>query len=337
MAAWMANSQARFGLWQAFLCSCVILQQQLSLSAGCPSSPPQPQRSLSFDAEQRKAGPDLNDMLAEAWLKNRQDDRITLTQLAPSDTVTDSLVYRPRLGENVSFPCEVPAGSDVRNMAWLHQDRTVFEAGRPLAVPADDLTGRLYRFLQLNNTLLFQVLNVSLASSGSVQCVALPSAPAAYAPRPRVLQRYMLLPLITRRSDIFAPTDPTHLTAIEGDPLDVPCDVRLPLPEGLLLNARNHVIWRHNGRVVLGPSEAPYGAIMPTSGLMPDLEDTASSMANSTDTPFINRPGRLIPGRSRFEAIAVTDAGHIQCMFRPHQGLHEWIVHTTTLRVLAKN
>ncbi|XP_055331169.1 uncharacterized protein LOC129583408 isoform X2 [Paramacrobiotus metropolitanus] len=268
-------------------------------------------------------------MLAEAWLNNRQDDRIILTQLTPSDFVMDSVVYRPRLGTTVTFQCEVPAGSDGRDVSWLHQDRTVYEAGQPCPLPVDDTTGQLYNFARVNNTLVFQVLNVSLVSGGSVQCIAAPSGPS-YTSRPRVLQRFALLPLITRRDDVFVANNQTAvLTATEGDHVAVPCRIRLPLPGGIFRNLRNHIIWRRNGRVVHGPSEAPYGSLIAASGIP---QATATPDRQPT-----NRPGQMTDDAYNFRHVKLTAAGEVQCLFRPHQGIHEWIAQTTTLTVLAKN
>ncbi|XP_055352199.1 uncharacterized protein LOC129598356 isoform X2 [Paramacrobiotus metropolitanus] len=206
----------------------------------------------------------VNDMLVEAWQSNRQDDRITLARLAPSPDVADSVTYRPRLGKNVTFNCSVPADVDWRDVSWLHQDRTVYEAGRPVET-SQDTTGQSYNFTRVNSTLFFSVLNVSTCVGGAVLCVATPSVPSNYSPRPRVLQRYQLLPLITRSSDVFAAPNASYITASEGDDVMVPCWIRLPLPEAILRNMRNHFMVRHNGRIVRGPPEAPYGPLLPAS------------------------------------------------------------------------
>ncbi|XP_055352223.1 uncharacterized protein LOC129598376 [Paramacrobiotus metropolitanus] len=319
--------------WTCGIFSVMLQLHSLHFSAGClpfaqpPSSPPPAPRITQLS---RKTGPDLNDMLADAWLKNRQDDRVTLPQLAVSDFVTDSAVQRPRLGEDATFQCEVPVGTDPdgRAVSWLHQDRTVFQAGRALPVEGS----HRYNLTRVGSTLFFTVLNVSLASSGAVLCVAAPSGPA-YAPRPRVLQRYTLLPLVTRRDDVFAAPDAPAVTATEGGPVTVPCSIRLPFPEGIFLNRRQHVLWRHNGRVVYGPSEAPYGALISATGL-----PQASVMAvHPNDTQPTNRPGQLTDDQYTMHAVTLADAGHVECWFRPHQGLHEWIVQSTKLTVFAKN
>ncbi|XP_055351800.1 uncharacterized protein LOC129598079 [Paramacrobiotus metropolitanus] len=312
------------GAWKTCL---FVLQMQLHLSAECP---PPPLRSPSANLGYRKAGPDLNDMLAEVMLNSRQDDRIVLAQLAPSDAVTDSMVYRPRLGEDAAFRCEVPAGSDGREVSWLHQDRTIFEAGLPVPLTVADTTGPTYNFSRVHNTLILLVLNISMGSGGSVRCVATSSGPA-YMSRPRVLQHYMLLPLITRRSDVFAEPEVSYVTATEGESVTVPCNIRLPLPEGIFANMRNHVIWRHNDRVVYGPSEAPYGFLISNTGIPQAIE-----IAHPNDTQPANRPGHLVSDAYNFPAVTLAAAGQVQCLFRPHQGIHEWIVQSTKLVVFAK-
>ncbi|XP_055337046.1 uncharacterized protein LOC129587360 [Paramacrobiotus metropolitanus] len=268
-------------------------------------------------------------MLAEGLLNNRLDDRITLTRLAPAPSVADSVVYRPRLGDNVTFSCSVPAGVDPHHVSWLHQDQLVFQAGQPVPLPEDDTTGQTYAFARDNHTLFFTVLNVTLRSGGSVHCVAVPSAPV-YTPHRRVLQRYMLLPLVTRRSDVFA-NEPPYLTATEGECLIVSCSIRLPLPDGIFRNMANHFMWRYHGRITKGPAEAPYGALMPPGDL------GKVSRPPNPDFNSTNSPGQLMRYGYRLREITAADAGQVQCWFRPHREIHEWVFQTTTLVVFAKN
>ncbi|XP_055341032.1 uncharacterized protein LOC129590074 isoform X2 [Paramacrobiotus metropolitanus] len=296
---------------------------ELHFCAGCPSTPQQP-----------KANRDLNDMLKEAMLDNRQDDRIILTGLAPSQDVTDSVVYRPRLGEHAEFNCSVPVGSNLRDVSWLHQGRTVFEAGRPIPAPMGDTTGQSYNFSHVNYTLIFVVLNVSMRSGGSVHCVDAPRGPA-YTPRSRVLQRFMLLPLITRSTEVFAAPDVPYriLTAIEGERVTVPCSIRLPLPDSIFTDIFNHLIWRHKDRIVHGPWEAPYGPLIPAM---------ARTYYAPRDAEFnrpcsTNSPGQLSRVTPYFQPVTLADGGLLECLFRPHRGIHEWIVQTTELLVYPKN
>ncbi|XP_055344501.1 uncharacterized protein LOC129592479 isoform X2 [Paramacrobiotus metropolitanus] len=140
----------------------------------------------------------------------------------------------------------------------------------------------------------------------------------------------MLLPLITRRGDVLAPLDTYYLTVSEGDYVAVPCHIRLPLPEGIILNLRNHVMWVHNGWIVRCPAQVPYGALMPST--IRSSRDVRADYEWAT-----NRPGQLVYARLRLRAVTRDDEGYVQCLFRPHQGIHEWIVQTTVLQVLPKN
>ncbi|XP_055357138.1 uncharacterized protein LOC129602190 [Paramacrobiotus metropolitanus] len=299
--------------WMYIGCSVLL---QLQLCAACPTSP-----------QRKPSGPDLTAMLAEALLYNRQDDRITLTQL-PTPEVAGRIVSRPRLGENVTFRCEVPADTDPRSVSWLHQDRTIFEAGQPL--PVTDGTGQAYDFSRVNRTLILVVSNVTMRSGGSLECIAAPPG-SAYTPQRHVLQRFMLLPLITRRDEVFTPSD-GYVTATEGDMVAVPFTIRLPLPEAIYINLREHFIWRLNGRVVQGPTEEPYGSLMPTSGLA--VYPPRDPNSNQTAPP--NSPGQLFTLPFNFWAVTLADEGTVECFFRPHRHIHEWIFQSTPLLVFSK-
>ncbi|XP_055339199.1 uncharacterized protein LOC129588830 [Paramacrobiotus metropolitanus] len=271
---------------KVFVCSarswCLLLQ--LQFCAVLAASPQRVPSVNSSDSIHRKAGrshPDLNDIFAEAMLNSRQEDRIILPQLAPSQDVMDSLVYRPRLGEDAIFRCIVPADIDWREVVWLHQDRPVFQAGRPLLL--EDTTGQAYNFSRENRTLILQIYNVTMGSGGSVQCVVAPPA-RADSPR-RVLQRYMLLPLITHHRDVFfyEEHDTSFVNAAVGDRVTLGCTIRLPLPPGIYNNLHNHLIWRQNGRIIIGPQDAPYGSLMPST----------RPIHSTLHTPPPNRPGQL--------------------------------------------
>ncbi|XP_055346420.1 uncharacterized protein LOC129593931 [Paramacrobiotus metropolitanus] len=295
---------------------CLALLLQLHLSAGCsPGSP----------------STNLNDMVAEAMLNNRQDDRIILTRLPTTHDVTDSVVYRPRLGEDAAFSCSVPAGIDWRSVSWLHQDRTAPSSRRanrwrcPWKTPRDRPTTSATSITPSS----FRFSMSACAPAGP--CSASPLVPR-YTPYTRVLQRFVLLPLITRHSDVFAPATP-YVTATEGERVTVLCSIRLPLPESIYMGLHNHLMWRHNGHIVQGPPEAPYGPLMPTWGLAQWRPRDAKT--EGTDPP--NSPGQLLGFAGHIKAVTLADQGHIQCLFRPHQGIHEWVVQTTTLLVFAKN
>ncbi|XP_055356921.1 uncharacterized protein LOC129598294 isoform X2 [Paramacrobiotus metropolitanus] len=298
-------------LWWLML----LLLPQLHLSAGCP-----PQQATPTN---------LEEMLAEAMLHSRQDDRIVLTKLVPSDYVTDSVIYRPRLGEDATFNCIVPADVDWREVAWLHEGWPVFEGGEPQPLPARVSTGQTYNFTRLNDTLILIVRNVTMGSGGSVQCVIDPVNDLAFLAHRRALARYVLLPLITRRSEVFAAPAETNVTATEGEAVTVQWSIRLPLPQSVLQNLPNHLMWLHQGRILRGPWEAPYGLPLP-AGAGPRAVEAYYIRS-------ISDPGRLMHVRLLFRSVKMTDGGSVQCWFRPHEGVHEWIVDTKTLLVIPSN
>ncbi|XP_055339231.1 uncharacterized protein LOC129588859 isoform X2 [Paramacrobiotus metropolitanus] len=293
----------------------LLLLPQLHLSAGC--------------SPQQLAPANLSDMLADALLNNRQDDRIILTGLVPSDIPPDSVVSRPRLGEDATFICNVPASVDWRHVAWLHQDWPVYEAEEPQALRDGDTTGQTYNFSRVDTTLILVVRNVTMRSGGNVRCVIEPQGPE-YNTERRVLQRFLLLPLITHRSEVFAAPDPLAVTATEGEAVAVPFSIRLPVPEDVFFGLRNHLLWVHNGRVVEGPWEAAYRSLVPRTKGPRDVEPYYLGGS-------VNSPGQLEHVRLYFRAVRLADEGYVQCWFRPHQYLHEWVVQTTTLLVSPKN
>ncbi|XP_055357747.1 uncharacterized protein LOC129598294 isoform X5 [Paramacrobiotus metropolitanus] len=303
----------------SFICwpplRCLRALKQLHLSAGCP-----PQQATPTN---------LEEMLAEAMLHSRQDDRIVLTKLVPSDYVTDSVIYRPRLGEDATFNCIVPADVDWREVAWLHEGWPVFEGGEPQPLPARVSTGQTYNFTRLNDTLILIVRNVTMGSGGSVQCVIDPVNDLAFLAHRRALARYVLLPLITRRSEVFAAPAETNVTATEGEAVTVQWSIRLPLPQSVLQNLPNHLMWLHQGRILRGPWEAPYGLPLP-AGAGPRAVEAYYIRS-------ISDPGRLMHVRLLFRSVKMTDGGSVQCWFRPHEGVHEWIVDTKTLLVIPSN
>ncbi|XP_055357705.1 uncharacterized protein LOC129602646 [Paramacrobiotus metropolitanus] len=295
---------------------CFMLLRHFA-TASAPSSPQSPPVNLS-------------EMLAEALLQPRDDDRVVLAQLAPSRFLEGSVVSRPRLGEDAVFHCHVPVGVDWRDVSWLHDNWSVFRGGWPRALPEEDTTGQTYSFSGVNRTLILVVRDVTMRSGGSVDCVIPQYSQSTRKPHREYLARFLLLPLVTRRSEVFAAVDKTYVTAMEGEEVTLQCSVYLPLPEHIYGNLRSHFIWVHNGRIIDGPREEPYGC-PPLAGEGPrDVE------------PYLypdpsNSPGRLAHARVLFRAVTLADAGDFQCWFRPHYALHEWIVQNITMLVLPKN
>ncbi|XP_055353382.1 uncharacterized protein LOC129599147 isoform X2 [Paramacrobiotus metropolitanus] len=273
---------------------------------------------------QQPTAANLKDMLTEA-MPHRQDDRVVFPGLAVNKFLTECVMDRPRLGENTTFHCRVPADVDWRHVSWVHQNWVVFEDGRPQPLPAQDITGQTYNFTHVNDTLTVVVRNVTMRSGGLLQCVIDPP----YTRERRILQRFLILPLITQRRDVFAAADESNVTAIEGEEVTVQWHIRLPVPEGLLLNLPSQLMWVHQGRIVQGPWEAPYGLPMPAGEGPRDVEADYQLAVNS--------PGQLLQVEFHFRAVTLADGGSVQCWFRPHLGVHEWIVQTKTLLVLPRN
>ncbi|XP_055355649.1 uncharacterized protein LOC129600984 [Paramacrobiotus metropolitanus] len=321
MSVCTRRTRPRLGQWSGCSwCLSLLLQMCEGFPAPSGSLPP-----ISSGRMSRRAGsPDLNDMLAQAMVNSRQDDRIVLPQLTASHDALDSVVVRPRLGEDATFQCEVLPGMDWRDVVWLHENRIVFKSGRLLPLPVEDISGQAYNYSRINHTLSLHILNVTMRSGGSVQCIT-----AAPGSDWRVLQRFMLLPLITDHRDVFfyEEHDTPYLNVTEGKHVAVPCTVRLPLPERIHRNLHNHMIWRLNGRIIVGPEEAPYGPLLSTPKLA----------ATTRRAPPPNRPGLLASFVFNFRAIRLNDTGEVQCLFRPHQDIHEWIIHTRALWVFPEN
>ncbi|XP_055329325.1 uncharacterized protein LOC129581997 [Paramacrobiotus metropolitanus] len=306
------------------VCVCfLVLLTFLHMAAGCPPS-----------------RPSLDDILDKAILDNRQgelaNNLINLPELSPKpDMQMYSRVTRPRLGQHAHFSCRVPANNKTNPVYWLHQGKIVFKAmptwGRQSQTSQDDTGTQKYSMSwgHQSGTLRLTIERVSLRSGGAVLCVRAPSDPA-YIGQARVLQRFLLLPLITRASQVFAATasDPSRVTVTEGDSLTVACSVRLPLPNMIFHNIDNHIMWRHQGHIIKAPTVEPYGALGSYHGV-------PSNRFNHSLTS--NSPGQLFRFTYYKPAVTRSDAGPIQFLFRPHQEVDEWVFKSITLSVLPKS
>ncbi|XP_055344498.1 uncharacterized protein LOC129592476 [Paramacrobiotus metropolitanus] len=267
--------------------------------------------------------PTLDDILQAGLDYHRQDDRVTLRfpgENVSAERAMAGIVRRPELGENASFTCRVPTGSDWRSVTWLHQDRTVFAKGHPSPV-AD---GQQYVFRRDNDTMTFVILNVSLQSSGAVVCLDA----AMHDPnRDPILQRYSLWPSVLLAADVFDPPMAPQ-TVQEGEHVRFFCSLRLPVAQRVLDHLlRQHVIWRHNGRVLWAPAEERYASRLPAGWTGPDTSKAGE---------VANRSGGTARGVFHFHEPVQADSGTVECWFRPHGGLDEWVVQSAQFRVHRK-
>ncbi|XP_055337037.1 uncharacterized protein LOC129587352 [Paramacrobiotus metropolitanus] len=269
--------------------------------------------------------PDLEDLITEA-MRTRQDERITLP-LAANAGILEGLLSRPRLGEDATFRCEAPPGGDWRSLTWLHRGRTVFEAGH---APPEDPAQRYNVSRVGDRRLQLVVLNVTAYSGGPILCVdATPTQ--NHTSQPRVLRRFTLLPLIARASEVFAPLPDggARVTSV-GAASIIPCRVRLPLPEAVLRNQKNHLFWRYKGRTLSQPTERPYGDL-PRSR----KPSTITGTPNPPITAFNNLPGHFLNYGLQLRHHQADDGGDVQCFFRPHEGVHERVFQSTSITVLG--
>ncbi|XP_055350710.1 uncharacterized protein LOC129597254 [Paramacrobiotus metropolitanus] len=271
----------------------------------------------------------LDEIIEKGLSQHRQGD-LTILQFDPSWEAAaqqrpfsnQEVMQRPHLGDNVTFACELPPGTHWHTVSWLHQDRVVFERGQP--VPVED--GQEYSFSRMDDVMLFRISSVSFLASGAVTCVKTvePNIP---------IKRYYLLPLVTRASQVFYTPMPDQLVT-EGDTLTVACALRLPLsPEAVKNNfPLNHVMWRHNSRLLSTPVEAPY------SHLTHRLQLSAEMRSGFEAAKFLNRGFRspLIVTTSIPNISAASGKGAVECWFRPHAGLHEWIVQKAKILVQSR-
>ncbi|XP_055339390.1 uncharacterized protein LOC129588977 [Paramacrobiotus metropolitanus] len=176
--------------------------------------------------------------------------------------------------------------------------------------------------------MILVIRNVTMRSGGFVQCVIDPSTtrPIWYSTHRHILQLFLVLPRVTHRSEVFAAPGARYVIATEGETVTLQCGIRLPISERVHRSLENHVMWIHNGRIVQGLWEGPYGLPWFTSGRI-----------ESDHSEFTNSPGQLGYARLHFRAVQLSDGGYIQCLFRPHQDIHEWIVQSMTLLVFPKN
>ncbi|XP_055356289.1 uncharacterized protein LOC129601487 [Paramacrobiotus metropolitanus] len=262
----------------------------------------------------------LNEILEEGLRQQRQDDLVILPfdrgwggASEPWPVYNQAGLERPHLGDHVTFTCQLPHGKDGHEVSWRHHNRVVFERGQPVG-PVED--GHEYSFSQQDNVLLFRIHNVSFLARGEVTCrdtvTGIP------------LQRYRLLPLVTRANQVFAtPLPSQRLTA--GATLTISCALRRPLSPEVIQNdfPLNHVMVRHNGRLVsTRPAEALYS-------LPPFEPPSPEDVEAFTAARFLNRPGfdkRIFVDKHIPNITALTGNGPAECWYRPHVGLHEWIV-----------
>ncbi|XP_055337049.1 uncharacterized protein LOC129587362 [Paramacrobiotus metropolitanus] len=295
---------------------------QLSVFSVCWGCLPLP---FSLQGPQSSVPPAINleGMITDAMLTSRQDERLTLP-LAPDERLQQGELRRPQLGEDATFSCEAPPGGDWRSLTWLHRGRTVFEAGH--AQPEDP--AQRYNVSRVGDRRLqLVVLNVTAYSGGPLLCVDATPTTRSYTGPPRVLRRFTLLPQITRASEVFEPQLETpHVTSV-GVPIIIPCRVRLPLPEAILRNQENHYFWRYKGRIFRPPTELPYGALPPSKEVL-----TGTYNRKMTLSP--NLPGQFLDYALQLTVREANAGAELQCFFRPHEGVHEWIFQTTTITVL---
>ncbi|XP_055355014.1 uncharacterized protein LOC129600494 [Paramacrobiotus metropolitanus] len=258
------------------------------------------------------------DEIVERALRKKEDDKVTLQFPVPRATTTPAAagrLMRPRLGQNVSFSCQGPLGVPSVAISWTHQGRTVFEQGQP--VP---MSNRRYDFLQFDDSIVvLRILNVSLPSTGEVVCHL------QEATRRTVLHRYTLIPLVTRAAEVFAaPLAPQYRVTV-GDSYNISCAVRLPLAPDVQ-NVRHHHMWRHKGHLINVPREEPYTSHLPSGwvGTVASGSELIPLQDEGLEFELISSSARLIA------------SGPVECWFRPHRHLHEWIVQSTVLVVKEK-
>ncbi|XP_055345302.1 uncharacterized protein LOC129593137 [Paramacrobiotus metropolitanus] len=292
--------------------------------------------------------------MIERAKENMEDDMVTL-QFPPSATTPSSSpgsVLRPHLGNTVSFWCPVPVGGHFSGISWTVQGQTVFERGQPVALPASQPHSH-YEFAQLDDgTAVLRIRNVSLASSGEVVCRLDEAA------RKTELRRFTLIPRVTEASEVFVEGLPPKQRSVVGGNFNISCRVRLPLAPEVAENVQHHFMWRHLGRLLDAPAEEPYSSHLPASWTrtandtrtvvdllgrpivnvtrgsplahsVADLFRTAVSNSGIRD----NAPGAVFAFHLNSTYADQGDIGPVECWFRPHRHLHEWIVQSTYLSV----
>ncbi|XP_055327852.1 uncharacterized protein LOC129581035 [Paramacrobiotus metropolitanus] len=322
-------------LFGYILLSVAGLLQWIQSSTGCAPA-----------AHSSRSTASLEDMITEKLSYYREDDLISLVELSTMRDTPDCEVRRPRLGDNVEFTCQTPKKDYVNSVTLTYQGKHIYNTRE--AVPAPDepnASGHNYtiRWRPKDDTLTFTIYHIDLRSSGVIKCITLPVQ------RPPLEQCFRLLPMITHAYEVFA-SKPTPLTVTEGLPVVyVFCSIRLPLPEDIYSNIDNHVMWRHNGRIVKGPTEAPYCAVMPNVTTVPTVSTTPTvttarqfqSRRRLVPQPFYHYPSPNIHGNAwrleyHLRPVRKTDEGWIQCLFRPHREIDEWVMQETQLSVARK-
>ncbi|XP_055347890.1 uncharacterized protein LOC129595013 [Paramacrobiotus metropolitanus] len=284
-----------------------------------------PGGGLSHQALRLAIPAKVDDIIAEG-LRHQVDDLVVLpfdhspgtAGALPWPAYDPEALQRPHLGGNVTFSCVLPPGTPSNAVSWLHQDRVVFERGQP--VPEQD--GQEYSFSHVDTLMLFRISHISFLSSGSVACVnTVDSLP---------IKRYTLLPRVTRATQVFQTPMPDQRVT-EGDTLIISCALRLPLSPQVIKNdlLQNHVMFRHNGRLLYWPDEAPYGLLRPHGPLVDGKKNGALEVNRAIRSPFVVQAD--VPNIS-----AVSGTGTAECWFRPHAGLHEWIVQKAMVVVLSR-
>ncbi|XP_055337047.1 uncharacterized protein LOC129587361 [Paramacrobiotus metropolitanus] len=298
---------------------CDLAWLQLSVWSVCWGCLPPP-FALQWPLSNVPPASSLEDLITEA-LRTRQDERITLP-LAANAGILEGLLSRPRLGEDATFSCEAPPGGDWRSLTWLHRGRTVFEAGH---APPEDPAQRYNVSRVGDRRLQLVVLNVTAYSGGPLLCVDATPTASSYTGQPLVLRRFT----ITRASEVFAPLPEggTRVTRVGGS-VTIPCRVRLPLPDGVLRNLDNHVVWRWMGRLYRPPTQLPYGALPPS-------QEPPIFTVNCHRKPAVpsNLPGQFIDNALKVGNLPASAGAELQCFFRPHEGVHEWVFQTATITV----
>ncbi|XP_055345392.1 uncharacterized protein LOC129593205 [Paramacrobiotus metropolitanus] len=289
-------------------------------------------------------------------MENMEDDMVTLqfpnTATTPSSSSPSGSVLRPHLGNTVSFWCPVPVGGHSSRISWTVQGRTVFERGQPVALPASQPHSH-YEFAQLDDgTAVLRIRNVSLASSGEIVCRLDEAA------KKTELRRFTLIPRVTQASEVFVEDLPPSQETVTGGTFNISCRVRLPLAPEVVENVRHHFMWRHLGRLLNAPAEEPYTTHLPASWTR-TANDTrtvvdlwgrpivnvtrGSPLAHAVARLFrtavsnsginVNAPGAVFAFHLNSTDADQGDIGPVECWFRPHRNLHEWIVQSTYLNV----
>ncbi|XP_055333908.1 uncharacterized protein LOC129585299 isoform X1 [Paramacrobiotus metropolitanus] len=259
----------------------------------------------------------LDEIIARA-VQYQEDDKVTLkfpqaVLLEKNDPAV--IIRRPRLGQNVSFTCFASPEGNSRAISLTFQGQTLFQQGERL--PVENVNNQRYHFAQYGDTLIFQVFNVTLQSTGEIVCYE-------GLVKKAVIRRYSLMPLITRAEEIFAQSlVPQNVT--QGGSATFAVAVRMPLSQRVLDNLHTHCMWRHKGQWLSVPKEEPYTSSMPPTWIPMQVQFGR--------IPDKNTVGSLLY-RFTFENVKPRDNGPVEFWFRPHRETHEWIYQSAKLNVL---